>query len=254
LPFTLSPTFNIFKNHTFIIYLLLFIVYLLLFIYLLFIYLLIYFRYGDILYIYKYIRERGERGKYKKNVKKISKYINMEFKLKKLTAKDLLNLEKIYNYLELNPNCLKSLYENTRGKNNYHARKIGALNQREARGATAGVVIYRGELQISKLSLEHPDLDELLIKFMKQHNPKFIFNSVYITKNCVSKPHVDAGNIDTSIIVTIGTFTGGGLYVIQDNLQTILFDIKTQSLQLDGRRHPHYTQEFSGTRYSLIFY
>ena len=179
----------------------------------------------------------------------------MDYKLRKLTATDLINLEKIYNYLEANKNCLKSLYENTRGRNNYHARKIGVLNQREARGATAGVVIYRGCLQISKLSLEHPDLDNLLIDFMKQHNSDFKFNSVYITKNCVSKPHVDAGNIDTSIIVTLGKFENGNLFIINDDLTTTLLDIKNYSCQMDGRRRPHFTEPFkNGTRYSLIFY
>lgn len=178
----------------------------------------------------------------------------MDYKLRKLKAVDLLNLKKIYNYLEANPNCLKSLYENTRGKNNHHAKKIQVLNQREARGSTAGIVFYRGELQLSKLSLEHPDLDELLIQFMKQHNRKFIFNSVYITKNCQSKPHVDSSNVGDSIIVTVGKFEKGNLYVINDNLTSTLFDIKTQSLQFNGVRHPHYTQEFTGTRYSLIFY
>ena len=178
----------------------------------------------------------------------------MDYKLRKLKAVDLLNLKKIYNYLEANPNCLKSLYENTRGKNNHHAKKIQVLNQREARGSTAGIVFYRGELQLSKLSIEHPDLDNLLIDFMKQHNRKFIFNSVYITKNCQSKPHVDSSNVGDSIIVTVGKFEKGNLYVINDNLTSTLFDIKTQSLQFNGVRHPHYTQEFTGTRYSLIFY
>ena len=179
----------------------------------------------------------------------------MDYKLKKLTSTDLINLQKIYNYLELNPNCLKSLYENTRTANNHHARKIGALDQREARGSVAGVVIYRGELQISKLSLEHPDLDNLLIDFMKQHNPKFIFNSVYITKNCVSKPHVDSSNVGDSIIVTAGKFDNGNLFIINDNLTTTLLDIKNYSCQMDGRRRPHFTEPFkNGTRYSLIFY
>jgi len=174
--------------------------------------------------------------------------------IRKLTSSDLLNLEKIYNYLEANPYCLKSLYEYTRGKNNYHGRKIGAINQREARGSTSGVVFYRGGFQLSKLSIEHPDLDDLLIEFMNNHNPKFKFNSVYITKNCLSKPHVDSGNVEKSIIVSIGKFEGGNLYVKENDLTTTLFNIKENSLEFDGRKHVHYTQEFTGTRYSLIFY
>lgn len=174
--------------------------------------------------------------------------------IRKLTSSDILNLEKIYNYLESNPYCLKSLYENTRGKNNHHAKKIGALYQREARGSTAGVVFYRGAFQLSKLSIEHPDLDDLLLDFMNNHYPEFKFNSVYITKNCQSKPHVDSGNVDSSIIVSIGKFEGGNLYVKENDLTTTLFNIKENSLEFDGRKHVHYTQEFTGTRYSLIFY
>jgi len=202
----------------------------------------------EIYYIYINILER-ERGK-----KNIYVYINMDYKLRKLTSVDLLNLEKIYNYLELNPYCLRKSFENYRKNNNYHAKKIGALDQPEARGSTAGVVWKNGCFQISKLSKEHPILDDLLIDFMKVHNPEFNFNSVYITKNCQSKPHKDSGNPDSSIIVTVGKFEGGGLYVKENELTTTLFDIKKNSLEFDGRKHTHFTEEFTGTRYSLIFY
>jgi len=178
----------------------------------------------------------------------------MEYKLKKLSIRDIGNLNSIYKYLEDNPKCLKSLFENTRVKNNHHAKKIGALDQPEARGSTAGIVFWRGEYKISKLSEEHPFLDDLLLVFLNYHRPDFIFNSVFITKNCQSKPHKDSGNATSSIIVTFGDFEGGGLFVEEDFEKTHLFPIRTYSLEFDGKQYKHWTESFSGTRYSLIFY
>jgi len=177
----------------------------------------------------------------------------MEYKLKKLSIRDISNLNNIYKYLESNPKCLKSLFEKTRGKNNHHATKIGVLDQQGARGSTAGIVNYRGVDKISKLSEEHPFLDDLLLVFLNFHRPDFIFNSVFITKNCQSKPHKD-GNSSFSVIVTVGDFEGGGLYVEENFEKTHLFPIRTYSLEFNGSIYKHWTEPFSGTRYSLIFY
>ena len=178
----------------------------------------------------------------------------MEYKLKKLSTKDITNLNNIYKYLEKNPVCLKSLFENTRGNCNHHATKIGALDQPEARGSTAGIVTWRGEEKLSKLSEEHPDLDILLDIFMTNHNPKFIFNSIYITKNCQSKPHRDSGNSTSSIIVSMGDHQGGSLCVQESDLKTQVFTIRKYSLEFDGRKYFHWTEPFVGTRYSLIYF
>ncbi len=178
----------------------------------------------------------------------------MEYKLNKLTIKDIFNLNTIYKYLEEHPKCLKSLFENTRGANNHHSKKIGALDQREARGSTAGIVIWRGQKQISKLSREHPNIDNLLLTFLNNHRPDFIYTSVYITKNCQSKPHKDSGNSTSSIIISFGDHVGGNLFVEEDFRKTHLFNIRTYSLEFDGRSYKHWTEPFQGTRYSLIFY
>ena len=178
----------------------------------------------------------------------------MEYKLKKLSIRDIGNLNNIYKYLEENPKCLKSLFENTRVKNNHHAKKIGALDQPEARGSTAGIVFWRGEEKISKLSEEHPFLDDLLLVFLNYHRPDFVFNSVFITKNCQSRPHRDSGNATSSIIVTLGDYEGGGLFVEEDFDKTHLFPLRKYSLEFDGSKYTHYTEKFQGTRYSLVFY
>lgn len=178
------------------------------------------------------------------------------YKVKKYDEIDEFNLLNLYEYLESHPACLKSLFENTRGQNNHHASKIGALDQQDARGSSAGTVLYRGEKVISKLSLEHPKLDNLLIKFMNHHNPDFIYDSVYITKNCQSKPHKDS-NPGNSIIAACGAFDQGGLIVEESFANNILFDIKKMSVEFDGSKHKHWTDSFvreGGSRYSFIFY
>ena len=159
----------------------------------------------------------------------------------------------LFNFLEARPCCLKSLYENTRKNNNHHAKKIGALDQRHARGSVAGCVYYRGDLCISKLSLKYPEIDDLLLKFMNHHNPNFTFSSVYITKNCQSRPHCD-GNPGNSIIISVGNYTGGGLVIEQEPNVHHIFNIKDVSLEFDGSKYRHWTQDFTGTRYTFIFY
>lgn len=178
----------------------------------------------------------------------------MNYKIKKLSNRDLINLNNIYVYLEKYPCCLKSLFENTRGNNNHHATKIGALSQKGARGSVAGITTLRNQEKLSKLSEEHPELDNLLIIFLHDHRPDYIFNSVFITKNCKSKPHRDNKNVGNSIIITCGDFTGGGIYVEEDFEKTHLFEIRKYSLEFDGSKYTHYTEDFKGTRYSLIFY
>ena len=91
----------------------------------------------------------------------------MNYHLRRLTATDLLKLDKIYNYLEEHPCCLSSLFKNKKESGNKdHAKRIGAVYQRQARGSTAGIVLFRGSYQISSLSLKHPDLDNLLMMMM----------------------------------------------------------------------------------------
>ena len=178
----------------------------------------------------------------------------MEYKVRKLSINDIKNLDSIYIYLENHPKCLKSLFENTRGKNNHHASKIGALDQREARGSTAGTVIWRGQEKLSKLSTDHPDLDILINIFITEHNPQFVYKSVYITKNCKSRPHRDGGNSTCSIIVSMGDHEGGELFIDEGDGKNQVFTIRKYSLEFDGKKYLHWTAPFVGTRYSLIFY
>ncbi len=178
----------------------------------------------------------------------------MEYKVRKLSINDIKNLNSIYLYLENHPKCLKSLFENTRGQCNHHATKIGALDQREARGSTAGTVIWRGQQKLSKLSIEHPNIDVLLHSFMTEHNPEFNYKSVYITKNCKSKPHKDSGNSTSSIIVSMGDHEGGALCIDEGDGRNQVFTIRKYSLEFDGRKYLHWTQDFVGTRYSLIYF
>ena len=178
----------------------------------------------------------------------------MEYRLTKLTITDIENLEKVHKYLEDNPTCLRSSFRNSANSGDNHSIKIGATKQQGARGSVCGIVPYRNKILLSTLSKEHPKLDELLLNFLSNHRPDFIFNSVYINKNCIANPHKDSNNIGNSIIITCGDFSHGGIFVEDSILEPKLFEIRTYSLEFNGSFYKHWTQPFKGNRYSLIFY
>ncbi len=178
----------------------------------------------------------------------------MEYKITKLKINDIKNLDKIYKYLEDNPKCLRSSFRHVEKSGDNHSIKIGATKQRGARSSFAGIVPYRNVQKISILSMNHPKLDELLLYFLHNHRPDFKFNSVLINKNCQAEPHIDSKNIGNSIIITIGDFSGGGIYVEENIFQPRLFEIRTYSLEFNGSFYKHWTEPFKGNRYSLIFF
>ena len=64
--------------------------------------------------------------------------------------------------------------------------------------------------------------------------------------------HVDSGRgagQSTSMIVGLGDYSGGGLFVEGD-----LNDIRYHPLEFDGWRQRHWTEPFAGGRYSLVWF
>lgn len=73
-----------------------------------------------------------------------------------------------------------------------------------------------------------------------------------INRNAQFTPHVDSGRgfgQSLSMIVGLGNYVGGGLYVEGD-----LKDIRYHPLEFDGWRLRHWTESFEGERYSLVWF
>jgi len=73
-----------------------------------------------------------------------------------------------------------------------------------------------------------------------------------VNRNARFTPHVDSGTgagQSLSMIVGLGEYEGGSLFVEGDT-----HDIRYKPLQFDGWRQRHWTEEFNGERFSLVWF
>lgn len=104
--------------------------------------------------------------------------------------------------------------------------------------------------QLSAKTFKHSELYELSKKFIAEINPDFKYTTICINKNLVCQKHKDAKNDGQSLIIGLGDYEGGNLYV-----EGVKHNIKDNPVIFDGFRQEHYNDEItSGTKYSLIYY
>jgi len=86
---------------------------------------------------------------------------------------------------------------------------------------------------------------------------KFHYTTIQYNYNQVSKKHKDKKNIGESYIVAIGDYTGGRLKVWKDEKgegDPDYIDIKNKLYKFNGSKYYHETEEFVGTRISLVYF
>lgn len=101
----------------------------------------------------------------------------------------------------------------------------------------------------SKFTDQHPELWHALIDLANQLDPDHKFSSVTINHNVLCKPHRDARNEGITMIVGLGNYTGGRLVVDRQKI-----DIQYKPYYFNGYTQEHYTEEFHGDRWTLMFY
>lgn len=141
---------------------------------------------------------------------------------------------------------------NVSGLDEERTKKLGRRIGNPCLSYTFGLIRPRNkkELQLSRITNKYMDLYELLLKYMKQNHPDFVFKSITVNKNIVCQPHVDKNNKSDSLAVAFGDYKEGGELVVSD----VEHNIKNNPIIFNGR-NIHYSKPFSGgDRYSLIFY
>ena len=115
---------------------------------------------------------------------------------------------------------------------------------------------YRKEVQGCKnlfettLMTHHPELKTIFQQLVNLHCPEpFTVDQVQINRNWQSPPHRDAGNLGESWIIGLGDYEGGRLFV-----EGVPYDIKNRIIEFDGKRDEHWTEFFTGCRYSVVIY
>ena len=97
-------------------------------------------------------------------------------------------------------------------------------------------------------NLKYPEIYELLKLFATYIGCK-AYQTITVNKNVYMKRHTDKSNSGDSYITSLGNFSGGGLFVDEK-----LYSLKNNVLVFNGFDLAHETEQFVGTRYTLIFY
>jgi len=103
----------------------------------------------------------------------------------------------------------------------------------------------------SRLCWQRPYLYKLLLEFA-QKNVKIPFTSITVNQNYKALPHKDKGNVGDSYLVAFGDYQGGELEILEGDLKGV-YDVRTP-LITDFSKVLHSVKDFTGDRYSLVFY
>ena len=75
------------------------------------------------------------------------------------------------------------------------------------------------------------------------------YTSITLNKNFKCLPHKDKGNKKESLIVGLGDYIGGELFI-----EGIPFDIKYNPLLFNGVDLEHWVNDFEGDRWTIVYY
>ncbi len=100
----------------------------------------------------------------------------------------------------------------------------------------------------------YPELKEIFKEYASIWFNDFEWTQVQMNKNFRTPPHKDSKNIGESIIVGIGDYTGGELVIQDDKEKEIEVNINLAPCIFNGSQLTHYTKDWVGTRYSLVFF
>ena len=114
-----------------------------------------------------------------------------------------------------------------------------------------GIVKLRngGGFALSRSSVKRPLLYEELKRIGDIIVP-FKYSSILVNNNTICGKHLDASNISSSLIVSIGEYEGCKL-----NVKGINYDTKYTPVIIDGSKLEHSTtDDLVGEKYSLVYY
>lgn len=118
------------------------------------------------------------------------------------------------------------------------------------RGAVFGIIRERfsGKVRESLDTREYPHVWEELKRIGNNICP-FKWQTVYINKNLVCPPHKDKGNKGLSLLISFGEYTNGFIVI-----EGVEYNAYHTPIIFDGKTMEHWNTEFTGTKYSLVFY
>ena len=102
--------------------------------------------------------------------------------------------------------------------------------------------------------MKYPILQNVFEEFRNLYFPDFEFNSVMINKNLKTKRHKDGQNVGESILLGLGDYSEGYINVMQNDGRFKKFRTWHKLNKFNGSKYEHYTSNFTGERFTLVFY
>ena len=108
---------------------------------------------------------------------------------------------------------------------------------------------FDNPIQEGNNNSKYPEVYNQLKKLIHTIDPNFEYDCITINHNFLCKPHYDKNNKSPSIIIGLGNYEGGELVI--ENCE---FDIKNNALMFNGSTSRHWTNNYIGDRYSVIYF
>ncbi len=101
----------------------------------------------------------------------------------------------------------------------------------------------------------YPEFGEVAREFADLYFPTFKWCNLQLNKNFPIPPHFDSTNVGTSIIIGLGDYRGGKLFVdFAEDGGIREFDIRGEMVKFDGSKYRHWVSDIEGDRYSVVFF
>jgi hypothetical protein len=112
-------------------------------------------------------------------------------------------------------------------------------------------IVYRRHFGLgrAKNNKKYPEHYKELLKIADKLKIDCNWTSIMLNDNYKSLPHVDANNDGVSCIVGFGDYEQGEI-----NVENEKYDIKYKPLHMDASKQIHFTEEWIGSRYTIIFF
>ena len=119
-----------------------------------------------------------------------------------------------------------------------------------------GEVCYRGQKALnfktrgeSRWNKKFPELYLLARRYIELYHPDFKYTTIQLNKNVKCTPHIDKNNCGESYVIALGDFAGGRIVI-----EGKPCNIRGRWKKFNGKEQGHWTEEWEGTRYSLVYF
>ena len=128
----------------------------------------------------------------------------------------------------------------------YHERK----NSGVGRSLPFGILNRRNfGLGRSRNNKRYPEHYKEMLKIAEHLKIDCKWTTIMLNDNYKSLPHYDSNNDGVSCIVGFGDYVGGEL-----NIENEKYDIRYKPLHMDASIQKHFTEDWTGSRYSIVFF